>query len=74
MTIEDRKNLIRKNIVWEPVNEKTGGQTCNMFPLKCILYSPDLEMRIEVGCFSSNMKNKEQAMKLFEITLYECVR
>jgi hypothetical protein len=73
MELDATKNIIRKNIIWEPVNCKTRGQSCSLPPIHCILYSPDLDIRFHVGCFSSAFKNKEYAMVLFEITLDECI-
>lgn len=72
-TIEEIKKQIKSNIKWGRNNLKTGGQTTGVFDPTVVLTSEELDLKIEIGYYNSQMENKELAFTLFCLTLDELI-
>jgi len=76
MDLNEIKEQIKANVKWDverPVT--TGGQTaspCRAYP--SILISEELDIKITVGYYRSQMKNKELALTLFDLALDDLIR
>jgi len=68
MNIEEFK----ANIKWVTEPQVTGGQTVSYGrALPVTLISEELDIKITVGYYRSNSKNKELALTLFELAASE---
>lgn len=74
MDINQVKQQIKNNIKWECLNKHTpGGQSCSIPQLKMKLISEEIDIIIEIGYYRCGLKNKDLAMKLFELAIEEIV-
>lgn len=74
-TLEEIKQEIRDKIKVSIENPSySGGQTCGVMPSKIILISEDLDLEIRVGYNRSQLKNRDLAIILFELTLDELIK
>jgi hypothetical protein len=74
METQDIKKIVLANIKIENYKPKTGGQTCGVMESRIILYSEELDLRIEFGYHRSQLKNAELAHTLFELVLDELIK
>ena len=73
--IEEIKESIRKNIKWEvKYSTPKGGQTTGKVDSTQVLYSEELNIRIEVGSKKSTIKNRDLALTLFELAMDEIIK
>jgi protein subunit release factor B len=74
MKLSEIKQKIRNNIKFSTGRLKTsGGQGIAIGEVDVTLESEDLALKITIGYFRNQLKNKEFAIKLFEIVLYEFI-
>lgn len=75
MDINEIKQQIKNNVKWESERPKvTGGQSFGMISYSVILISEELDIKITIGYYRSQFKNKELAFTLFELVLDELIR
>jgi protein subunit release factor A len=61
------KEEILKGITWSEYPKRpTGGQSCGKISYGTTLKHEELEIEISVNIHRSQLKNKEEAFKLFE--------
>lgn len=76
MTIEERKKKIieQSNIYIDIPKERPGGQHCGIITHPTVLHNVDLNIKISVGYNRSNYKNKQMALDIFELALFEIIK
>jgi hypothetical protein len=76
MTLEQIKEVLKKNVRWEKASStrRTGGQSCGIEHLPVTLISEDLDFRICISHHRSELKNRELMWTLFELALDEIVK
>ncbi len=79
MNIDQTKELIKANIKWENIYPSTqpspgGGQCINIVRSKQRLYSEELDLTIELGYYTSMIKNREMIYKVFELILDDLIK
>lgn len=75
LSLEERKELIRKNIkseAWPPVSR--GGQQVGLGPSGIKLTSEDLDIEIIISHHRSRLKNHELAMTLMELAIDDLIK
>ena len=73
--IEQKKILIEEcEIYIEKIKEIPGGQHCGIVTHPTVLYHADLNIKISVGYHRSNHRNKQMALELFELALFEIIK
>lgn len=73
MSVDEVKNQIRSNIKFEVHPKQSGGQNVSMPSRGQKLISEELGIELIVNSGSSMYKNKELAIKLFEIALNDLI-
>lgn len=75
MKIQERKNIIRNNLVFESEKPRPiGGQNCGLPKQTIIIKSEDLEIEIKVSSFRSGYKNKDFALLLMDLAIDELIK
>jgi hypothetical protein len=74
--VDPIKKEIKRNLKWssDRSKEQKGGQQCGIPLFPTILESEELQVKIQVGCYRSQMRNKELAYALFELALDELTK
>lgn len=73
--LNEVKQKVKENIKWIPYKEvPLGGQSCGMPRMKAILYSEDLDLKIEFGYHKSQIRNREACWTLFELMLDDLIK
>lgn len=73
-TIEETKQTIKENVKLSVKKDKVGGQHTNIPDYPVILISDELQVEITIGFYRSQLKNKNLALTLFELTLDELIK
>lgn len=76
MTTEERKKIIIEQceIYIETPKERPGGQHAGIITHPTVLHSVDLNIKISVGYHRSNYKNKQMALDIFDLALFEIIK
>jgi protein subunit release factor A len=68
--INEIKEALIKDIRWESINPRpSGGQQCGMPVLTQQLNHDELGIKIQVSYYRSSLKNRELAMKMFDVAM-----
>jgi len=73
MKEEINKIINECEIYIEKPKEIPGGQHCGMITYPTVIYHPDLNIKISVGYYKANYKNKQIAIELFELALLKLI-
>ena len=80
---EDKKRInqlkydLKDGLLWtieRAPTEIVGGQSCNGVKYGTTCLCKELDIKITVGAYKSQIKNKELALKLFDSALDELVK
>lgn len=72
--LETIKQIVRDNMKISSRHHTSGGQTTGFIDPGVILYSEELDLKIEIGQYKSRLKNQQFAVILFELALDEFVK
>jgi len=74
-TLEEAKELIRKNIEWKVAYpERLGGQSCGMPQQIQELHSEDLDLTMRTSFHRSSLKNRELLYGIFNVALDQLIK
>lgn len=63
-----REEIKEKLVKFEtPARANSGGQTCGLMDTSVDLILEEMEIRLHIGVFRSQLKNKELALKMLNI-------
>ena len=74
MTNKEIKLKLIKDVRWEVVYPKSGGQQCGMPSPKTSLVSEETGIKIQCDYYRSQYENRGLCMTLFELALEEIVK
>ncbi len=72
--LKERYLEIKKEVEWDFVKAKVGGQVAGLQPIPVILRHRNLGFEIKIDYYRSHYKNKEACMEMFELWLMYVVR
>jgi len=76
MKLEDRVKKIKESnkIYVDAPKEITGGQHCGMPTYPTVVENDVLDIKISIGFFKSNYKNKDLALSIMDLACSELIK
>jgi hypothetical protein len=76
MTLEERRKIITDQCKFhiDKPKEIPGGQHCGIQTYPTVLEHDELQIKISIGYYRQNYKNKQMALDIFDLALFEIIK